>query len=70
MENIKQIESLLYVSKQNGYLDGWASHVYRQKFKVWPAYTKVEPKMPSQEVLNYIKHLQIKRNASRRMSIK
>tara|TARA_R100000773_G_scaffold43815_1_gene43092 strand:+ start:412 stop:1905 length:1494 start_codon:yes stop_codon:yes gene_type:complete len=61
---------LLYVSKQNGYLDGWASHVYRQKFKVWPAYTKVKPKMPSQEVLNYIKHLQIKRNARRRMSIK
>ena len=48
-------------AKDRGYSDGWASHKYKEKFGVWPHIKHgVIPTSPDSEVLNYIKHLNIK----------
>lgn len=53
-------EFLLYAATK-GYKPGYASHLYRQKFGVWP---KVQPQrsvVMSQEVLGFIQHTWIKK---------
>jgi len=42
-----------------GFHSEWASHTYKRRFKVRPEFT-VEAIKPSQECLNYIKHLNIR----------
>jgi DNA repair protein RadD len=49
-------------AKKKGYKPGWASFAYRSKFGVWP--NKITPERSegiSQETLDYVKHLHIKR---------
>jgi DNA repair protein RadD len=52
---------LLYVAKQKGYREGWASYTFRKKFGHWPHSKKVLPRPADDEVKGFIKHLQIKK---------
>ena len=56
---------LLYYSRQRGYNDGWASHVFKEKYKHFPYSKKIPPKITSQYVLNFIQHHNIKQAKSR-----
>lgn len=61
---------LLGYSRGKGYKDGWAYHKYLDKFKEDPAQKLYRTKIteePTQEVLNYIKYLNIKNAKSRRL---
>ena len=59
---------LLYYSRQKGYNDGWASHVFKEKYKHFPYSKKIPPKVTSQYVLNFIKHHNIKQAKGREVS--
>ena len=59
---------LLYYSRQRGYNDGWASHVFKEKYKHFPHSKKIDPKVTSQYVLNFIKHHNIKQAKGREVS--
>lgn len=56
---------LLGHARSKGFQDGWASHKYKEKFGVFPhKKVGIVPIRPSEEILGFIKHLQIK-NARR-----
>lgn len=64
-EKLRWYSGLLHIARTRGFQDGWASHKYKEKFGVWPARkTGVHPKEPDEDILNYVKHLQIKRSYS------
>ena len=46
---------LLWVANERGRKKGWASHAYKEKFKVWPRGLDDNPRRPSQEVKNWVK---------------
>ena len=52
---------LLHVARARGWKEGWASIAYREKFKVWPHIKPGRTLPPSEEVLNWARHLDIKR---------
>ena len=56
---------LLFVAKQKGYKEGWASHCFRKKFEHFPHSKQVLPMQPEKDVLGFIKHLQIKQAKSK-----
>ena len=52
---------LLYISRSKGYQDGWAANKFMDKFKEWPHKKNgVIPVPPSQEVIGFMQHLNIK----------
>jgi len=60
---------LLHYARERGYKDGWASHKYKEKFDVWPAKkTGLHPKPPSEEVLRWIKYLNIRQAKGKQKS--
>ena len=46
---------LLYIAKERGYNEYWASHKYKEKFKVWPRGLEDTPRIPSLNTMNWIK---------------
>jgi hypothetical protein len=50
---------LVWFGDQHGYATGWAKHKYRELFGVWPRNVNREKKMPSQELLSWIRSRQI-----------
>ena len=60
---------LLYIARQKGYADGWASWVFKDKFKHFPRNKNVKAKFPTSEVLGFIQHYNIKR-AKHQQSVK
>jgi len=50
---------LLWIAQERSYAKGWASHKYREKFKVWPKGLDDRPARPSAEVKNWVKSRQI-----------
>jgi len=57
---------LLGYAKQKRFKEGWCSHKFKEKFGHFPAKKKgIHPIQPSQETLNYIKYLNIKRAKSK-----
>jgi superfamily II DNA or RNA helicase len=46
---------------QKRYQAGYASHLYRQKFGVWPKVQPTQAKVVSEDVMNFIKYTWIKR---------
>jgi superfamily II DNA or RNA helicase len=50
----------LKVNEGKNWKQGWISHKYKEKFGVWPNKLRFNPVEPSAEVVNYIKHLNIK----------
>lgn len=57
---------LLHYSRGRNYSDGWADHKFHDKFKAWPyRKTGVLPIPPNEEVMAFIRHLQI-RDAKKR----
>jgi len=59
---------LLYYSRQKGYKDGWASHVFKEKYKHFPHSKKIDPKKPTEYVLAYIKYHNIRQAKGREVS--
>lgn len=58
---------LLWISRNKNYNDGWASHAYHDKFHVWPQRKRnVIPMEPNEEVINWVKHMNIKKAKSKR----
>lgn len=56
--------SLLYYSQKAGYKSGWAAHMYRSAFNVWPKGFKGGiPIPPSPEILSWIKAAEKKKRA-------
>jgi len=51
----------LYVAKQKGYREGWASYTFRKKFGHWPHSKVVWLKLADDEVKGFIKQLLIKK---------
>ena len=70
-ENIKTEDKksfyaqLLFIARQKGYKEGWASHTFREKYKHFPHSKMVLPTPPTPEVFNFLKHLQIKKAKSK-----
>lgn len=57
----KWYSMLLYHSQIKGYQEGWASHKYREIFKVWPnKKCGIMPVKPDKEVADYITHISMK----------
>ena len=57
---------LLFYARQRGYLDGWASYLFKNKFKHFPNFKKnILPVRPTKDVEGYIKHHNIKRHKSK-----
>lgn len=49
------------IAQERGYKPGWAANQYRAKFGVWPNAVKDHPPIkPSDDVLGWVKHQQIK----------
>ncbi len=46
---------ILSIKNARGYSDGWASHLYREIYLVWPRGLKNDCAEPSQELLNFVK---------------
>jgi hypothetical protein len=46
---------LLYVAKERGYNEYWASHKYKEKFKVWPRGLEDKTRPPSLSTMGWIK---------------
>lgn len=61
----KWYSMLLFHCQDKGYSSGWVAHKYREKFGVWPKGMRDTIQIPDEEVVNYIKYLNIK-NAKRR----
>lgn len=51
---------LLSYAAQRGYSEGYAAHIYKSKFGVWPRKVDRTPKPVSDEVQRFIKHINIK----------
>lgn len=60
-EKKRWYNQLLYISRNRGYADGWAYHKYHEKFGVYPNGIRKAPVQPGMEVINYVKHLDVKR---------
>jgi len=60
---------LLGYAKQKGYAEGWAAHSYKQKFGVWPNAHEKSSSTPSDEVLRYVKYLNIRRAKSKEQKL-
>jgi superfamily II DNA or RNA helicase len=56
---------VLYYAKQKGYDVGWASWIFKEKFKHFPHTKNIAPLFPDKNVLNYIKHYNIKKAKAR-----
>ena len=51
---------MLFIAKQRNYNPNWASHVYRDKFGVWPRNLQENAIPPSINTMKWITHRQIK----------
>lgn len=51
---------LLGVAESKGYRAGWVSHKYRERFGVWPRGMEETVLAPTKEVIDFLKHLQIR----------
>jgi superfamily II DNA or RNA helicase len=51
---------LLAIASTKGYREGWISHKYREYFGVWPKGMEDVAAEPTEEVRNFLKHLQIR----------
>jgi DNA repair protein RadD len=56
---------LVYYGKQQGYNPGWAAHKFKEKFGEYPRGLRGDPKPPDEELLRYIKYLNIRRAKSK-----
>jgi DNA repair protein RadD len=51
---------LEHYRRSKGYAEGWVYHKYRERFGCWPRGVETGPIDPSDEVVNWITHLNIK----------
>ena len=50
---------MLYIARQRGYRDGWASHKFFEKFNAWPHSKQVSPMAPDDATLAWVRSRQI-----------
>jgi len=60
--------ALLGHAKAKGYSEGWAAHAYRDKFDVWPRGLDAVASSVNDEVLSYIRHMNIKKAKAREVN--
>lgn len=60
MEKQEFYSQLLGLAQEKGRQPGWVAHRYRDYFGVWPRGMQDVPAAPSEAVLGFLKHLQIK----------
>lgn len=51
---------LLYICDQKGYRDGWAARQYREIFQTWPKGLECYRSQPTEEMMAWVRHRQIK----------
>lgn len=51
---------LIAIANMRGYRDGWISNTYQKRFDVWPKGLQRTATEPTEEVLKFVKHLQIR----------
>ena len=54
---------LKYYQEEKGYSVGWTAHKFKDKFKEWPRFN-VAGRKPEQDVINWVRHTNIKRARS------
>ena len=52
----KFYSELIYIANEKNYNINWASHIYKQKFGVWPRGLQEYPRIASLETQKYVKH--------------
>jgi len=62
MEKQAFYSQLIDIANSKGYRPGWVAHNYREYFGTWPKGLEAVAMEPTQEVTNFLRHLQI-RNA-------
>jgi superfamily II DNA or RNA helicase len=60
MEKQAFYSQLVSIAETKGYRDGWIAHKYKEYFGVWPRGLEDVAVEPTVEVLNFLKHLQIR----------
>lgn len=60
---------LLHIQKARGYSDGWKQHTYKEYFGVWAKGMKDVPLTPNADVLNFVRHKNIKFSKSNHAKI-
>lgn len=60
MEKQAFYSQLISIAETKGYREGWIAHKYREYFGVWPYGLEDVAAQPTQEVHDFLKHLQIK----------
>jgi len=58
-------QELLGYARAKGKKDGWAAHMYRDKFGTWPNGIEKTPKEPTEVVTKFIQHKNIRKAKSR-----
>lgn len=46
---------LAHIAMQRGYKAGWVAHKFRERFGTWPALRTVTPRVPTPEVLSWVR---------------
>lgn len=59
-DKAKWLGELKFYAKKKGYKDGWVSHTYKSKFGVWPKVQAQPAIHVSDEIKNYITHINIR----------
>jgi DNA repair protein RadD len=58
-ERLRFHRQLIFIARERGYKDGWASHKYREKFGAWPSARNVTPLDPDPAVRAWVRSRQI-----------
>jgi hypothetical protein len=60
IEKAQFFAEIKWYALQRGYSKGWAAHLFKERYKVWPNhYQDVLPCFATQDTVNYIKSRQI-----------
>jgi hypothetical protein len=52
-------QELVWIARDRGYRDGWASHKFKEKFGDWPRNNLAVPRVPSQATRSWVLSRQI-----------
>jgi DNA repair protein RadD len=58
-ERLRWHGMLTSIAAERGYNPGWIAHKFKEKFKEWPAVSRVDPIPPAPEVLSWVRSRQI-----------
>jgi superfamily II DNA or RNA helicase len=59
VEKMSFYSQLLWIAKDRGYKQGWASHKFKERFGTWPPFRFAAPKPPDQATLSWVRSREI-----------